>query len=67
MEVKVLVAYDSKYGATADIAEKSGQVLPQAGLHADILPANSVSDLTPYKAVVLGNGSPQSSNIPSIC
>ena len=52
---KVLVAYASKYGATAEIAEKIGQVLCEAGLDTDVLPANRVSDLAPYKAVVLGS------------
>ena len=52
---KVLVAYATKYGATAEIAEKIGQVLRQAGLQTDVLPADRVVDLTPYKAVVLGS------------
>lgn len=55
MEIRVLVAYASKYGATAEIAEKIGQVLRQAGLQADVLPVHRISDLTPYKAVVLGS------------
>lgn len=55
MDIQVLVAYATKYGATAEIAEKIGQVLRQAGLRADVLPANRVSDLTPYQAVVLGS------------
>ena len=55
MDVRVLVAYASKYGATAEIAEKIGEVLRQAGLQADVLPADRVKDLTPYKAVVLGS------------
>ena len=55
MDVQVLVAYATKYGATAEIAEKIGQVIRQAGLNADVLPADRVSDLTPYKAVVLGS------------
>jgi len=55
MEIRILVTYASKYGATAEIAEKIGQVLRQAGLQADVLPVNRVSDLTPYKAVVLGS------------
>jgi menaquinone-dependent protoporphyrinogen oxidase len=55
MEKKVLVAYATKYGATAEIAEKVGQVLSQAGLRTDVLPADRVSDLSPYKAVVLGS------------
>jgi len=55
MDTHVLVAYATKYGATAEIAEKIGQALRQAGLRTDVLPANRVSDLTPYKAVVLGS------------
>jgi menaquinone-dependent protoporphyrinogen oxidase len=52
---QVLVAYATKYGATAEIAERIGQVLRQAGLHTDVLPVDRVSDLTPYNAVVLGS------------
>ena len=55
MDVQVLVAYATKYGATAEIAEEIGQVLRQAGLRTDVLPADGVSDLNPYKAVVLGS------------
>lgn len=54
MDSQILVAYATKYGATAEIAEKIGQVLRQAGLSADVLPAERVSDLSPYIAVVLG-------------
>ena len=53
--MKVLVTYATKYGATAEIAEKIGQVLRQAGLLTDVLPASRVSDLPTYQAVVLGS------------
>ena len=52
---EVLVAYATKHGATAEIAEKVSQVLRQAGLRTDVLPADGVSDLAPYEAVVLGS------------
>lgn len=55
MDNKILVAYATKHGATTEIAEKIGQVLREAGLQADVLPVNRVSDLTPYKALVLGS------------
>ena len=55
MEEQVLVAYASKYGATAEIAEKIGQVLRQTGLRADVLSVDRIRDLTPYYAVVLGS------------
>lgn len=54
MEMKILVTYASKYGATREIAEKVGGVLQQAGFQVDVLPVAGVRDLTPYKAVVLG-------------
>ncbi len=55
MDNQVLVTYASKHGATAKIVEKIDQVLGQSGLSTDVLPVDSVGDLTPYKAVVLGS------------
>jgi menaquinone-dependent protoporphyrinogen oxidase len=55
MGKKVLVAFATKYGATAEIAEKIGQVFRGAGLETDVLPADRVDDLALYKAVVLGS------------
>jgi len=55
MNAQVLVAYATKYGATAEIAEQIGQVLRQAGLRTDVLPADRVGDLTSYRAIVLGS------------
>ncbi|MBN1222528.1 MAG: hypothetical protein JXB23_04730 [Candidatus Aminicenantes bacterium] len=37
MDNQVLVTYATKHGATAEIAEKIGQVLRQAGLGVDVL------------------------------
>ena len=56
MTADVLVTYASQYGATKEIAEKMGEVLGNAGVQADILPVDSVKDLTPYRAVILGSG-----------
>lgn len=53
--MKVLVTYATKYGAAAEIADKIGQVLRQADLLTDVLPASRVSDLPTYQAVVLGS------------
>ena len=55
MQTQVLVAYATKYGATAEIAEKIGEVLREAGQQTEVLPADQVSDLTPFHAVVLGS------------
>lgn len=56
MNHRVLIAYATKYGATAEIAEKVGQVLTEAGFEADVRPVDQVADLAPYGAVVLGSG-----------
>lgn len=52
---EVLVAYASKHGATAEIAERIGAVLLDAGLPVQVAPVAEVTDLTPYSAVVLGS------------
>jgi menaquinone-dependent protoporphyrinogen oxidase len=56
MEKKILVAYATKHGATAEIAEKIGAVLREAGLSEDVLRVDQVGDLSQYGAVVLGSG-----------
>lgn len=55
MDGRILVTYASKYGATAQIAEKIGEVLCQAGLPADTLPVDQVRDLSPYQTVIVGS------------
>jgi menaquinone-dependent protoporphyrinogen oxidase len=55
VDKKVLVAYASKYGSTAGIAERVGQALREAGLEAEVQHAEKVDDLAPYGAVVLGS------------
>ena len=55
MDIQVLVAYATKYGATAEIAEKIGQVLRQSGLRTDVLPVDHVKKPTPYHAIILGS------------
>ena len=55
MESRILVGYSSKYGATAEIAEKIGEALRQSGLQVEVLPVKNVKDLTPYKAFIVGS------------
>lgn len=57
MAGKILVAYASKHGATADIAEKIGQLLSQEDLDADVIPANQVVDVMQYDAFIIGSAS----------
>ena len=55
MAKRVLVAYGTKYGATAEIAERIGQVLREAGVEADVQAADRAGSLGQYGAVVLGS------------
>ncbi|MDG9701621.1 flavodoxin domain-containing protein [Streptomyces sp. DH37] len=55
----VLVAYGSRNGSTAEIAEWIGRALRESGLTADVLPAGeaaALDTLDPYDAVLLGSG-----------
>lgn len=51
----VLVAYSSKRGSTKEIAETVVATLSRAGLTVRCEPAEDVSSLDPYDAVVLGS------------
>ncbi|MEU1494915.1 MULTISPECIES: flavodoxin domain-containing protein [unclassified Streptomyces] len=51
---RVLVAFGSKHGATAGIADELGRTLRGDGLDTVVQPADSVRDLSGYDAVVLG-------------
>jgi menaquinone-dependent protoporphyrinogen oxidase len=55
MEKNILVAYATKYGATAEIAEKIGEVLREEDLGPDILPVKKVGDLEDYQAIIVGS------------
>jgi menaquinone-dependent protoporphyrinogen oxidase len=55
MEKQILVTYSSKHGATAEIAEKIGSVLKEAGVDAVVMPVKQVKDPAEYGAVVLGS------------
>ncbi len=52
---QVLVAYATKHGATAEIAEAIAKALSAAGLDVDLQRARHVRSLERYRAVVLGS------------
>lgn len=54
MNKKILITYASKYGATAEIAEKISEEMKTAGFDVDTLPVKAVKDLSAYQAVILG-------------
>lgn len=55
MPTHILVAYASKHGATAQIAEKIGQDLNNAGFTVDVRSVDDAPDVAAYTAVVLGS------------
>jgi menaquinone-dependent protoporphyrinogen oxidase len=55
MKDKILVAYASRTGSTGEVAEAIGQVLCEAGAAVDVRSAKEVTDLSPYRAVIVGS------------
>ena len=56
MRDKILVAYGSKHGMTAEIAARIGKVIREAGFTVDVQPAGEAGAPAAYRAVVLGSG-----------
>ena len=56
MSDKILVAYASRCGSTGEVAEDIGQVLCEAGAAVDVRLAKDVTDVSPYRAVIVGSG-----------
>ena len=54
MEIKILVAYASKYGSTQKVAEAIAATLCERGLGVDLQPMQKVHTLEGYGAIVLG-------------
>jgi menaquinone-dependent protoporphyrinogen oxidase len=52
--MRVLVAFATRHGATAGIAERVAAVLAAAGLPAEARPVQEVRDVEQYDAVVIG-------------
>jgi menaquinone-dependent protoporphyrinogen oxidase len=55
MSNKVLVAYASRTGSTAGVAEAIGKALIESGAQVEVRPMKDVKDLAPYRAVVAGS------------
>ena len=53
--MRILVAYATKEGSTAGIAETIGDELTKRGLQAEVREVRQVRNVTPYDAVVLGS------------
>ncbi len=53
MEEKILIAYASKCGSTAEVAGVVGQVLNEAGAIVDVRPIRQVRDVSAYRATIV--------------
>ena len=52
---KVLLAYATRSGSTAEIAERIKEILVLRGLAVDLKPVSNVDSLDQYRAVILGS------------
>lgn len=50
-----LVAFASRFGSTADVADAIGMVLEQSGAFADVRPVSEITHLDRYDGVILGS------------
>lgn len=55
MTNRILVAYATKAGSTAEVAAWVGEIVGQHAAAVDVLPIGKVKDLSPYQQVVLGS------------
>lgn len=55
MTERILVAYATRYGSTAEVAEAIGDELRKSGADVDVRPVGEVQDLSPYRAAVIGS------------
>jgi menaquinone-dependent protoporphyrinogen oxidase len=52
--MKILIAYASRHGSTAEVAEAIAATLGEQGHDVEVRPADAVADLAGYDGVVLG-------------
>ncbi len=55
MSNKILIAYATQTGSTVGVAEAIGKTLAEKGADVDVRPIGEVTDLTPYRAIVVGS------------
>lgn len=55
MSQKILVTYATCTGSTQGVAEAIGKTLAESGAIVDVKPMSTVTDLSPYSAVVAGS------------
>ena len=55
MNNRILIAYASKAGSTAEVAVRLGEDLAKQNASIDVLPISKVADLSPYQTVIFGS------------
>lgn len=55
MTSKVLIAYATRSGSTAEVAAAMGEALAKKGVAVDVKPVRQVTSLNDYRAVVVGS------------
>jgi menaquinone-dependent protoporphyrinogen oxidase len=55
MNGKILVAYGTRAGSTAEVADAIGKKLAEDGVAVDVRPVKNIKNLSGYRAVVLGS------------
>lgn len=55
MDRKILIAFGSKHGGTAEICERIAQHIQEKGVSVDVAPANQMADVDAYDTIVLGS------------
>ena len=63
---RILIAYATKAGSTAESAARMGELLSKKGHLVDVKPISTVSGLNSYQAVVLGSAIRRGSVLPTI-
>lgn len=54
MTIKILVAYATNAGSTAEVAHFIGEQLSRDGVQADVIPFRDIADVSGYQAVLVG-------------
>jgi menaquinone-dependent protoporphyrinogen oxidase len=55
MTKRILVAYASRAGSTVGVAEAIGKCLVERGASVDIMAVETIKDISPYQAAVIGS------------
>jgi menaquinone-dependent protoporphyrinogen oxidase len=55
MTKRILVAYASRAGSTAGVAEAIGKCLVERGASVDVMAVDTIKDISPYQAAVIGS------------